>query len=73
MNEKLVFVVNGGIEDVKCVIDVVQCVFESGIWSKMFVEECFVIFCKMVDLIMEKVDELVYLEMLDVGKFIKES
>lgn len=72
-NEKLASVANGGTEDAKRAIDAAQCAFESGIWSKMPVEERSAILCKMADLIMEKVDELAYLETLDVGKPIKES
>ena len=72
-NEKLASVANGGTEDAKRAIDAAQRAFESGIWSKMPVEERSSILCKMADLIMEKVDELAYLETLDVGKPIKES
>ncbi|MDR7242770.1 aldehyde dehydrogenase [Priestia megaterium] len=72
-NEKLASVANGGTEDAKRAIDAAQRAFESGIWSKMPVEERSAILCKMSDLIMEKVDELAYLETLDVGKPIKES
>lgn len=72
-NEKLASVANGGKEDAKRAIDAAQRAFESGIWSKMPVEERSAILCKMADLIMGKVDELAYLETLDVGKPIKES
>ncbi|MER2256781.1 MAG: aldehyde dehydrogenase family protein, partial [Priestia megaterium] len=72
-NEKLASVANCGKEDAKRAIDAAQRAFESGIWSKMPVEERSAILCKMADLIMEKVDELAYLETLDVGKPIKES
>ncbi|SDD20440.1 aminomuconate-semialdehyde/2-hydroxymuconate-6-semialdehyde dehydrogenase [Priestia aryabhattai B8W22] len=72
-NEKLASVANGGTEDAKRAIDAAQRAFGSGIWSKMPVEERSAILCKMADLIMEKVDELAYLETLDVGKPIKES
>ncbi|OLO28363.1 5-carboxymethyl-2-hydroxymuconate semialdehyde dehydrogenase [Priestia megaterium] len=72
-NEKLASVANGGTEDAKRAIDAAQRAFESDIWSKMPVEERSAILCKMADLIMEKVDELAYLETLDVGKPIKES
>ena len=72
-NEKLASVANGGTEDAKRAIDAAQRAFESGIWSKMPVEERSAILCKMADLIMEKVDELAYLETLDVGKPFKES
>ncbi|QLK05413.1 5-carboxymethyl-2-hydroxymuconate semialdehyde dehydrogenase [Priestia megaterium] len=72
-NEKLASVANGGTEDAKRAIDAAQRAFESGIWSNMPVEERSAILCKMADLIMEKVDELAYLETLDVGKPIKES
>ncbi|UYP09630.1 aldehyde dehydrogenase [Priestia megaterium] len=72
-NEKLASVASGGTEDAKRAIDAAQRAFESGIWSKMPVEERSAILCKMADLIMGKVDELAYLETLDVGKPIKES
>ncbi|MGG3197602.1 aldehyde dehydrogenase [Priestia aryabhattai] len=72
-NEKLASVASGDTEDAKRAIDAAQRAFESGIWSKMPVEERSAILCKMADLIMEKVDELAYLETLDVGKPIKES
>lgn len=72
-NEKLASVASGGTEDAKRAIDAAQRAFESGVWSKMPVEERSAILCKMADLIMEKVDELAYLETLDVGKPIKES
>ncbi|KEK25011.1 aldehyde dehydrogenase [Bacillus gaemokensis] len=72
-NRKLASVAQANEEDVKRAIDVAQRTFTSGIWSKMPVEERSEILCKMSDLIMEKVNELAYIETLDVGKPIKES
>ncbi|WP_459501142.1 aldehyde dehydrogenase [Bacillus sp. C1] len=72
-NRKLASVAQANEEDAKRAIDVAQRTFISGIWSKMPVEERSAILCKMSDLIMEKVDELAYIETLDVGKPIKES
>ncbi|MFD0771459.1 aldehyde dehydrogenase [Bacillus sp. CGMCC 1.60114] len=72
-NTKLASVAQGSEEDAKLAIEAAQRAFESGIWSKMPVEDRSHILCKMSDLIMEKVDELAYIETLDVGKPIKES
>lgn len=72
-NEKLAEVAKGDAADVQRAIEVAQRTFESGVWSGMPVEERSAILCKMSDLIMEKVDELAYIETLDVGKPIKES
>ncbi|MEK5389954.1 aldehyde dehydrogenase [Margalitia sp. FSL K6-0131] len=72
-NEKLASVANGNEADAKRAIEVAQRTFESGIWSKMPVEERSDILCKMSDLIMDKVEELSYVETIDVGKPIKES
>ncbi|HFU7057480.1 MULTISPECIES: aldehyde dehydrogenase [Bacillus] len=72
-NRKLASVVKANEEDTKRAIDVAERTFKSGIWSKMPVEERSDILCKMSDLIMERVDELAYIETLDVGKPIKES
>ncbi|WP_369899927.1 aldehyde dehydrogenase [Bacillus manliponensis] len=72
-NLKLASVAQASIEDAKRAIDVAQRTFASGVWSKMPVEERSDILCKMSDLIMERVDELAYVETLDVGKPIKES
>lgn len=72
-NKKLATVANGGQADAKLAIDVAQKTFVSGVWSNMPVEERSKILCKMADLIMEKVDQLAYVETLDVGKPIKES
>lgn len=72
-NLKLASVAQASIEDTKRAIDVAKRTFTSGIWSKMPVEERSNILCKMSDLIMEKVEELAYIETLDVGKPIKES
>lgn len=72
-NTKLASVAQGSEADAKLAIEAAQRTFKSGIWSKMPVEERSHILCKMSDLIMEKVDELAYIETLDVGKPIKES
>ncbi|WP_410982312.1 aldehyde dehydrogenase [Bacillus cereus] len=72
-NSRLVSVAQASEEDAKRAIDVAGRTFTSGIWSKMPVEERSAILCKMSDLIMERVDELAYIETLDVGKPIKES
>ena len=72
-NRKLATVANGGKADAKWAIDVAKRTFESGVWSKMPVEERSSILCKMADLIMKNVDKLAYVETLDVGKPIKES
>lgn len=72
-NRKLASVAKANEEDTKRAIDVAERTFKSGIWSKMPVEERSDILCKMSDLIMERVDELAYIETLDVGKPIKES
>lgn len=72
-NEVLATVAMGGAEDAKLAIDVAQRTFESGVWSKMPVEERSRILCKMSDLILEHVEELAHVETLDVGKPIKES
>ncbi|GIN19524.1 MAG TPA: 5-carboxymethyl-2-hydroxymuconate semialdehyde dehydrogenase [Bacillus bacterium] len=72
-NQKLASVANADETDTKRAIDVAQRTFTSGAWSNMAVEERSRILCKMSDLILEKVDELAYVETLDVGKPIKES
>ncbi|EEM90050.1 5-carboxymethyl-2-hydroxymuconate semialdehyde dehydrogenase [Bacillus thuringiensis serovar vazensis] len=72
-NRKLASIAKANEEDIKRAIDVAERTFKSGIWSKMPVEERSNILCKMSDLIMERVDELAYIETLDVGKPIKES
>ncbi|MEB2631187.1 aldehyde dehydrogenase [Peribacillus frigoritolerans] len=72
-NAKLASVADGSEEDAKRAIEAAQRTFESGVWSKMPIEERSDILCKMSDLIMERVDELAYVETLDVGKPIKES
>ncbi|EJQ52699.1 hypothetical protein IEQ_01742 [Bacillus cereus BAG6X1-2] len=72
-NRKLASVAKANEEDTKRAIDVAERTFKSGIWSKMPVEERSDILCEMSDLIMERVDELAYIETLDVGKPIKES
>lgn len=72
-NEKLAQVANADEIDTKRAIDVAHRTFESGVWSKMPVEERSEILCRMADLISERVDELAYIETLDVGKPINES
>ncbi|MCD2136419.1 aldehyde dehydrogenase [Salinicoccus halitifaciens] len=72
-NEKLASVAKADITDTKRAIDIAHRTFESGIWSKMPVEERSKILCKMSDLILEKLDELAYIETMDVGKPISES
>lgn len=72
-NLKLASVANAGEEDVRKAIEVAQRTFESGVWSRMPVEERAKILCKMSDLVMERVEELALVETLDVGKPIKES
>lgn len=72
-NEKLATVANGGEQDAKRAIQSAKTAYDSGVWSKMPVEERSDILCKMSDLIMKNVDELAMVETLDVGKPIKES
>ncbi|QTD39442.1 aldehyde dehydrogenase [Sporosarcina sp. Te-1] len=72
-NKKLATVANGGEADTRIAIVTAQRTFESGVWSRMPVEERSKILCRMADLIMMKVDELAYVESMDVGKPIKES
>lgn len=72
-NEKLAEVAKADVEDTKRAIDIAHRTFESGVWSKMAVEERSEILCKMSDLILEKIDELAYIETMDVGKPISES
>ncbi|MFD1356625.1 aldehyde dehydrogenase [Fictibacillus halophilus] len=72
-NEKLALVANGGEQDAKRAIQSAKTAYDSGVWSKMPVEERSDILCKMSDLIMKNVDELAMVETLDVGKPIKES
>lgn len=72
-NKKLATVANGGEADARIAIEVAQRTFESGVWSRMPVEERSKILCRMADLIMIKVEELAYVESMDVGKPIKES
>ncbi|WP_242299447.1 aldehyde dehydrogenase [Bacillus cereus group sp. BfR-BA-01448] len=72
-NRKLASIAKANEEDTKRAIDVAERTFKSGIWSKIPVEERSHILCRMSDLIMERVDELAYIETLDVGKPIKES
>lgn len=72
-NKRLASVASADEKDTKRAIEVAHRTFQSGVWSKMPVEERSAILCKMSDLIMENVDELAYLETLDVGKPISES
>ncbi|VEF46800.1 betaine aldehyde dehydrogenase [Bacillus freudenreichii] len=72
-NQKLATVASADENDTKRAIEVAQRTFASGVWSNMPVEERSSILCKMSDLILEKVDQLAYVETLDVGKPIKES
>ncbi|MGG1661965.1 aldehyde dehydrogenase [Brevibacillus sp. NRS-1366] len=72
-NCKLASVANANEQDAQKAIAVAQRTFESGVWSKMSVDERASILCKMSDLVMERVDELATVETLDVGKPIKES
>ncbi|MET3290485.1 UNVERIFIED_CONTAM: aminomuconate-semialdehyde/2-hydroxymuconate-6-semialdehyde dehydrogenase [Brevibacillus sp. OAP136] len=72
-NEKLASVANASEQDVQKTAEVAQKTFESGVWSKMSVDDRAKILCKMSDLVMERVEELAMVETLDVGKPIKES
>ncbi len=74
-NRKLASIAKANEEmDTKRAIDVAERTFKSGIWSKNACGRAGSnILCKMSDLIMERVDELAYIETLDVGKPIKES
>ncbi|ANC76149.1 5-carboxymethyl-2-hydroxymuconate semialdehyde dehydrogenase [Fictibacillus phosphorivorans] len=72
-NERLALVANGSEQDAKRAIQSAKNAYDSGVWSKMPVEERSDILCKMSDLIMENVNELAMVETLDVGKPIKES
>lgn len=72
-NRKLTTVANANEQDVNKAIDVAHRTFESGVWSKMAVEDRAKILCRMSDIILERVDELAMVETLDVGKPIKES
>lgn len=72
-NELLANVAMADEIDTKRAIDVAHRTFTSGVWSELPVEERSAILCRISDLILENVDELAYLETLDVGKPIKES
>lgn len=72
-NQKLATVAKGGEEDANRAIEAAHKAFTSGVWSKMPVDERSAILCRMADLILEKVDQLAYVETLDVGKPIRES
>jgi aminomuconate-semialdehyde/2-hydroxymuconate-6-semialdehyde dehydrogenase len=72
-NERLALVANGSEADALRAIQSAKQTFDSGVWSRMPVEDRSDILCRMADLIMENVDELAMVETLDVGKPIKES
>jgi len=72
-NQVLAQVASADELDTKRAIEVAQRTFKSGVWSKMPVEQRSEILCRMSDLILERVDELAYIETLDVGKPISES
>ncbi|GKV65272.1 MULTISPECIES: aldehyde dehydrogenase [unclassified Sporosarcina] len=72
-NQKLATVAKGGEEDANRAIEAAHKAFTSGIWSNMPVEKRSEILCRMADLILENVEELAYVETLDVGKPIRES
>lgn len=72
-NRKLASVAKASAQDVNEAIEAAQRTFESGIWSEMPVAERSKILCKMSDLVMERLEELAFVETLDVGKPIKES
>lgn len=72
-NQRLATVASANEQDVEMAVQVAQGTFESGIWSKMPVEERSKTLCRMSDLVMERVDELALIETVDVGKPIKES
>ncbi|MDP4171041.1 MAG: aldehyde dehydrogenase family protein, partial [Bacillota bacterium] len=72
-NQKLASVASANEQDVERAIQVAHRTFDSGLWSKMPVDERSKILCRMSDLIIERVNELALLETLDVGKPIKES
>lgn len=72
-NRKLASVARADELDVKDAIEVAQRTFESGVWSKMSVDDRAKILCRMSDLVLERLDELALVETLDVGKPIKES
>jgi aminomuconate-semialdehyde/2-hydroxymuconate-6-semialdehyde dehydrogenase len=72
-NQKLAAVASACEQDVERAIQVAQQTYESGIWSKMPVEERSKILCRMADLVIDRVEELALIETLDVGKPIKES
>jgi aminomuconate-semialdehyde/2-hydroxymuconate-6-semialdehyde dehydrogenase len=72
-NQRLALVANGSEQDAKRAIQSAKKAYDSGVWSKMPVEDRSDILCRMADLIMKNVDELAMVETLDVGKPIKES
>jgi len=72
-NQKLASVAKAGEEDTRKAIETAQRAFESGVWSRMPVEQRADILCRMSDIVMERAEELAVLETMDVGKPIKES
>lgn len=72
-NQRIALVANGNEQDAKRAIQSAKNAYDSGVWSKMPVEDRSDILCRMADLIMKNVDELAMVETLDVGKPIKES
>jgi aminomuconate-semialdehyde/2-hydroxymuconate-6-semialdehyde dehydrogenase len=72
-NQRLALVANGSEQDAKRAIQSAKNAYDSGVWSKMPVEDRSDILCRMADLIIKNVDELAMVETLDVGKPIKES
>lgn len=72
-NEKLASVAMADEVDTKRAIEVAHRTFRSGVWSEMSVEERSEILVRISDLILKHVDELAYLETVDVGKPISES
>lgn len=72
-NQKLAAVASASEQDVERAIQIAKQTYDSGIWSKMPIEERAKILCRMADLVMKRVDELALIETLDVGKPIRES
>lgn len=71
--EHLAHIAKASVEDTKRAIEVAHRTFESGVWSKKSAEERSQILTRMANLILENVEQLAYVETLDVGKPIKES
>lgn len=66
----LVKIVCGKSVDIDCVVSVVCGVFECGDWLFFFLVKCKVVLNKFVDLMEVYVEELVLLEIFDIGKLI---